>query len=799
MQYRKNPLKKQVKIALGRTAFSSEIIRKTVTVETLFNQLEKPEIREKKDGKYFIFASFSEKIRNAQTLQSYYGAAIDIDHGNLNIQDIIKAYEDYTYFIYTTFNHKIKGNRYRVIIPYKTAVSPADHVNAVLYLSDLVNIKDVDIASKTLSLPTYLPACSKKTLKFYRSKKHIAKFFNPISSYIKKHVEKLKIKILKTEETLKKLDINNEVFEGERDVTLSRLVGKFIKTGANADEVFHMARTFNETKFKPPLPESEVDKVVKSVLKTHSRNHDDLDWGFSEIMRRMEDKAQAKEDFEHICKIIANQKLKNKLSAADLDILISELRNKTNVRKAVINQSITQASLEIQGAEETILETQIVEQAESIKERFKNWVYVGTEDKLYNMETGDSFKREAFNIMFTNHQLKASIFNVLIKYSLIPKVSKMEFDPEQDYIYTRDKVTFVNTYIEPDVIPEKGNVDKVLNHFRYLIPDRYERDIVLNFIAFMVQNPGKKIRWMLVIKGGKGIGKTLIAEHIILNVIGASNLGKVSNTLIKSEFNAWQLNKQLIIFEEFDTGKNQQEKEKFTESLRSFITDGILPAHKKGVDPYDVVNKSCCMGFTNKEIPISITMDERRFCMIRTDVSPKPDAYYEDIVKFCSENQAALRYYFLNREIKNFRYQVAPPTTYTEEIKALSMPWPSSILYDLAKGKFPEYSEFGCLTYRDIVALIKQQSTGKFRNIAEEFHSAGSSSSKSLQEKLKDLKFKKIERLGKRDSRFFIKGEKQFVWVLPGCAKKVCNYAPKTVVKLMNEIHIPIETDDYNI
>lgn len=786
-------LDKVIKISLGQTAYSNELKPKTLSIGKFFDALRTPKKRGKKDGPYFVFASFKQNERNAQNVKHYYGAAIDIDDSSISLDVIRSTLSSYTYCLYTTYSHTLegKGDRYRIVIPYRFPIAPNDHVDIVLYLIDKLGFDSIDLSSKTLSLPMYLPAVNNQNEDKFHYEVHKRALLNPASEMIRDAVPEIKFKHFNDDHASHTpIDINANIESGERNSSLARIVGKFLNQGSSRADVMSMAKTFNETKIIPPLDDKEVSIIVNSVIKAHSRNHGDLAWGFDEILSRLSSKAQAKDEYKHICRILAYGKLHNKFSPSELEILVNELKKQTGLTKATVNSEITSASLEIQGKDEELNEDTVKEESETIRQKFKNWVYIAQDDRIYNIYTGEYFKREAFNAMFHMPELKNAMFNILIKYNLINKVSRLEFDPEEKPIYTRNKIKHGNTYIAPDVEPVKGDVSPLIEHFEYLFPSDYERGIVLDFIGFLIQFPGRKIRWMPIIKGHKGIGKSIIAEQILLPMIGISNLGKVDNVLLKSDFNAWQLNKQLIVFEELNVGDSQKEKRIFTERLKSFITDNLSKAHRKGMDPYDVINKACCLAFTNFDDPVIITMDERRFCMLRTDASPKPDKYYSHFIKWCNSHAAEMFYYFQHRDVSEFRYMAAPHTDFTEEVKTISMPWPSSILYDLKKGKFPKYTGLGCLTLNQIIQIIKANSAGKYLQYAEDFMSTGSGSYKALNISLSDLSFKKYTRPGKQDDRVCINGKKETVWMLPARELDVLAINPRHIGRLLSKIRV---------
>lgn len=786
-------INQKVVISLGNSVFSNSIVQKEITITKLFNQLSKPTIQHKKDGKYFIFASFTDNTRNAKNVKQYYGATIDLDDTSLSLDQIRNKFKRHPHCIYTTFSHKEKGDRYRLVLPYKMPLDSATHVETMLYLMNLLGAKDVDMSSKALSRPMYLPACPKERQKYAEFfKEENGLLFNPMSPKVREEVSALYFEQSELHHSItEKFDINENVDEGGRNDALARAIGKMIKTGVANTDLLGLAITWNQVKLNPPLSDKEVKTVVESIIKAHSRNSDDLDWGYEEILNRIKQSKNIDTDYDHILDMIVLGKTKGKIKPSQIQIIINKMNEKAKVGKRTILQEITSKELELIGKLEDASDASFESAAKTLKEDFVDWVYVASDDRVYNLKTGEYFKREAFSAMFATPSIEGSLFGLIMKFNLMKKVSRLEFDPSQDEIYIKRNIRYGNTYIPPEIFPLPGNIDPILNHFEYLIPEDYERGIILDFIAHLVQRPGEKIRWMPVIKGGKGIGKTIIAETIIMPIIGFTNFGKVSNEVIRSDFNAWQLDKQLVVFEELDIGDNYKEKERLTDSLKSFITDNILTAHRKGLDPYDTINKANALGFTNKEDAIIISMDERRFCMIRTNVKPKPDRYYAKLAKFVENNLPAVYHFFLERDLSNFTPLRAPETSYTKEVKALSMSWPGSIINEWIHNDDHPIYQARCATFKTIVDTIYAESTGRYKAVAEDLQSPGSAQSRKLHHTLHSLGFVKYENRSTRDGRLRVAGQPSNVWILPDAVKELNTpEAAKKIAKLAAKVKV---------
>lgn len=785
---------KNIKISVGKSVYSNKIIQKEVTIKGLFKQFSKPEIQQEKDGKYFIFASFNKNIRTAKNIDEFYGATIDLDNTSLTLKDIRHKFKKYQHCIYTTFNHKAKGkgNRYRLVLPYKIPVNVKTHIETMHYLMHLLGANNVDLSSKALSRPMYLPATHESRKTVFEHYKTLKGFlFNPNSAKIREAVSAVSFELgeNKLAESQIPFDVNKDVAEGERNDALAKAVGKFINTGIAISELFSMAEAWNQSKLNPPLDSKEVKTIVQSIINSHIRNHNDLEWGYDEIISRIEKSKEITKDYEHIIDMVVASKSKKNLKPSQLQLILNSLAKKSKIGKRILLQEIETKEIILSRKEEEETVKSFANESDKIRNKFKDWAYIGSDDRIYNTLSGEYYKKEAFASMFANPNIEGSLIGLIMKYDLITKVSKLEFDPAKPDIYIRDKIKYVNTYIPPDIFPLPGDISPVLNYFKYLIENKYERDILLDFIAHLVQKPGEKIRWMPVIKGHKGIGKTFIAEKILLPLIGWTNFGKVNNDLIKADFNAWQLDKQLVVFEELNIGSNRKEKEAHTDRLKSFITDNILTAHRKGLDPYDTINKANSLGFTNKDDAIIISADERRFCMIRTMVKPKSPKYYTDLAKFIDDNISAMYYYFMERDIEKFSVSIAPDSTYTKEIKSASLGWQETVLTEILTDNKSQISKGGCATYRQIAMTIRAMSSGRYKSYADDLLSPGSHVARELRNALISMGFTKYHS-GKGDGRVRVEGKSETAWIVPDDPKGLLKKQSKAVIKRLNAVKI---------
>jgi len=119
--------------------------------------------------------------------------------------------------------------------------------------------------------------------------------------------------------------------------------------------------------------------------------------------------------------------------------------------------------------------------------------------------------------------------------------------------------------------------------------------ILLDFISFIVQNPGKKIRWAILIQSIEGAGKGLLGT-LLNHLLGKTNVGYPKQSNIEGRFTSWADKQLQIIAEIRAAGKI---REKFTDALKQWITDDDILCEKKCQDEYMKHNVANFLLFTN--------------------------------------------------------------------------------------------------------------------------------------------------------------------------------------------------------
>jgi hypothetical protein len=183
--------------------------------------------------------------------------------------------------------------------------------------------------------------------------------------------------------------------------------------------------------------------------------------------------------------------------------------------------------------------------------------------------------------------------------------------------------TMVNTWWPINTLRIPGDVTPFTTHIAKLLPAKQDQNVLMAYLAAMVQYPGVKFRWCPVVQGSKGNGKTLISSCIEY-ALGRKYCHRPNAADISSKFTGWMRNKLCISISEIAT----HDKQEVLEFLKTLISDDLVEIQKKGSDQYTGENTANFLMFVNPKNAIPTDNDERRYAVMYT-----AQQSYADIVR----------------------------------------------------------------------------------------------------------------------------------------------------------------------
>lgn len=203
--------------------------------------------------------------------------------------------------------------------------------------------------------------------------------------------------------------------------------------------------------------------------------------------------------------------------------------------------------------------------------------------------------------------------------------SAVAYDPRFDTFFTYNGIEFLNEYHRagiPEPVAGDGQAGRIIDaHLMTLLGERDIADMILWFLAHIVQRPGEKIRWIPIVQSAEGAGKTLTAD-LLKAAIGERNV-KLLNpaTMQTGAWNDWAYGCQFLVIEELlIAGKSRVE---VANTYKDFITNNSIALTRKFEHSKTVPNVANALAFTNHHAPIHLSESNRRYMFIKSPLQSR--------------------------------------------------------------------------------------------------------------------------------------------------------------------------------
>lgn len=304
------------------------------------------------------------------------------------------------------------------------------------------------------------------------------------------------------------------------------------------------------------------------------------------------------------------------------------------------------------------------------------WIYDTSDDRFFSTETKSSTSVQGFNAMYDRKAMtkkdvldgksspSSSASALALNLYKIPTVDGRRYEPGRDPLFHAPDGHFANTYPEHEIpeLPEKllprdkRNIERVKKHITHLLSSEDEQNMLLDWLSWVVQNPGKHVNYAILLQGVEGDGKSFFAM-LLRAVMGVSNVSMMNAHILESSFTDWSVGQCVNCIEEVLLVKHN--KYEIINRIKPYITNPVIEVHPKGGKQYNAKNTTSYLLFSNSRSALPIDDDGRRFNVLFSQwqhrekliefMDENPD-YYEKLYNTLDESAPALREWLLNHE-----------------------------------------------------------------------------------------------------------------------------------------------------
>ena len=326
------------------------------------------------------------------------------------------------------------------------------------------------------------------------------------------------------------------------------------------------------------------------------------------------------------------------------------------------------------------------------EEQLTDWTFLSGDNEFYNPVTGETLGVSAFNLaklpitgvveVGTNKDgdpiyKKFPPSKTLIEYENGEVVYGTMYRPDQDPgSFFVDGIKYINSYMPASVPEPESNWTgseawkTCKAHIENILGD--DAEIICQWMAHNVQNPGKKILWAPVIVGVQGDGKTTIAK-MLTAAMGVRNVSPVSPEAMFSDFTSWAEGSCVKVLEEIRVlGNNRHDA---MNKLKPLITNDTVEVVRKGKDGKQVINVTNYLALTNHMDALALDEGDRRWGVFKTRFEHRAhmlaeldDAYWQRLHDAIDQNPGVIRSWLLNYDISGFNRVAGPHTSAHKQV-----------------------------------------------------------------------------------------------------------------------------------
>jgi hypothetical protein len=293
---------------------------------------------------------------------------------------------------------------------------------------------------------------------------------------------------------------------------------------------------------------------------------------------------------------------------------------------------------------------------------FEDHTYVDTAAKFFNTKSKQWISKEAFDLVGVKFIGKSGSSAVFMASGgrVVQRIACLPDYPSNSVVEEKGIKTY-NSWPGREVLPSDNPDGRPLeDHAHFLCDHRdTETNLLLDYIAHTLVNPGVKIKWAPLIGSEvQGTGKSMI-KQLYRAILHPSMVTEIGTEDLKNNFNGYMFNTEMIFVEEVYT----QNKMSITNKLKAMITEPDININIKMLPQFNVPNKINMVMFTNHRNALYMEANDRRIFVVYSLAAPKDFTYYANLVADFKSRPADYLAWAHARDLSKFNIDAAPVKT----------------------------------------------------------------------------------------------------------------------------------------
>ena len=337
---------------------------------------------------------------------------------------------------------------------------------------------------------------------------------------------------------------------------------------------------------------------------------------------------------------------------------------------------------------------------------YGRFAYLQDDDSYFDLDDRQEVSRGSFNAIFrhiscksihTARKIESSVCFDENRQAKGARILKgVTYAAGEPILCPRDGLIYGNRWVDARPVSVPGDVGPWLAHVERMVPEKAEREHVLDVMAFKVQHPEVKINHAILHGGVPGSGKDTMWSPFFWAIGGDSlrNVSLVRNEEITSQW-GYALETEILVVNELRQAE-AKDRRALENTLKPLIAapPEFLSVQRKGLAPYNLVNRLQVIAFSNERVAINLPSDDRRWFVIWSDAPRMTDAEGAALWQWLKTGgKSAVAAWLHARDVSKFSHGATPITTEAKAIMVeAGMSGAESFLVDLMRERKGEFS-----------------------------------------------------------------------------------------------------------
>lgn len=254
-------------------------------------------------------------------------------------------------------------------------------------------------------------------------------------------------------------------------------------------------------------------------------------------------------------------------------------------------------------------------------------VFITASNLFYRYADNRKMKPEVVDLVYRSPDPEKRPREWLVHDAKISVVENLRYDPTTTTsIVQYAGVPYCNTYRASYPQPDPSQVQDVLDFFvphSHALFGQQWANVMWDFGAYLVQQPGKKIRWSPLVQSGVGAGKGLWAAFLT-RALGFTNVQRLAaEHVLEATYNSWASGYQLTVLDEvYNVGHNSH---RTMNKLKPSISDDFVSVRALYEPVQTVPNTMNFIMFTNHHNSLAVHDSDRRYFVLKSPLQGEAD------------------------------------------------------------------------------------------------------------------------------------------------------------------------------